>query len=163
MKEFEQVFGRKLSMVEEYKTRDADVVIVALGSMCGTIKQVVNDMRKAGKKTGLLRITAFRPFPASLIKKALAGKKAIGVFDRSAGLGSEGGPVWNEVRSALLGTDAQVLPFIGGLGGRDIPPLTVEKVFTRLLDAANGKKSKKDAWIDVKDNPMDMREVLLNV
>ena len=163
MKEFEQTFGRKLSMVEEYKSKDADVVIVALGSMCGTIKQVVNDMRKEGKKVGLVRITTFRPFPAALIAKALAGKKAIGVFDRSAGLGSVGGPVWNEVRSALYGTNLQILPFIGGLGGRDIPPATVEKVYNRLLDVAAGKKPKKDTWIDVKENPMDMREVQLNV
>jgi pyruvate ferredoxin oxidoreductase alpha subunit len=105
----------------------------------------------------------FRPFPADLIKKALAGKDVIGVFDRSAGLGSEGGPVWNEARSALLGTDAHVLPFIGGLGGRDVPPATIKKVFNRLLDIHGGKKIRKDAWIDVKENPMDMREVLFNV
>jgi len=163
MKEFEQTFGRKLSMVEEYKSRDADAVIVALGSMCGTIKQVVKDMRKAGKKVGLVRLTTFRPFPADLIRKALAGKKVIGVFDRSAGLGSGGGPVWNEIRSALYGTEGQILPFIGGLGGRDIPPATVEKVFNRLLDVAEGKKPKKDVWIDLKGDPMNMREVLINV
>jgi pyruvate ferredoxin oxidoreductase alpha subunit len=163
MKEFEQTFGRKLSMVEEYKSKDADVVLVALGSMCGTIKQVVNNMRAAGKKVGLVRITTFRPFPTDLINTALSGKDVIGVFDRSAGLGSEGGPVWNEARSALLGTDAQVLPFIGGLGGRDVPPATIEKAFNRLLNIHAGKKSRKDAWIDVKENPMDMREVLFNV
>lgn len=163
MKEFEQTFGRKLTMVEEYKTEDADAVIVALGSMCGTIKQVINDMREAGKKVGLVRITAFRPFPAALVKAALAGKKAIGVFDRSAGLGSEGGPVWNEVRSALYGTDRQVLPFIGGLGGRDVPPFIVQKVFDRLLDVASGKKAEGDTWIDIKGDPMNMREVLLDV
>jgi len=163
MKEFEQTFGRKLSIIEEYKSEDADAVIVAMGSMCGTIKQVVDDMRQAGKKAGLVRITAFRPFPADQLKKALMGKKVIGVFDRSAGLGSDGGPVWNEVRSAMYGTEGRILPFIGGLGGRDIPPATVKKAFSSIFEAANGKEHRKDVWIDVKNNPMDMREVQLNV
>ena len=163
MKDFEQTFGRKLSMVEEYKSKDAEFVIVALGSMCGTIKQVVNDLRKEGKRVGLVRITTFRPFPADLVKKALARKKAIGVFDRSAGLGSLGGPIWNEVRSALYGSDELILPFIGGLGGRDIPPVTVEKVFKRLFSVSKEKQIYKDTWVDVGKNPMDLREVALNV
>jgi pyruvate ferredoxin oxidoreductase alpha subunit len=163
MKDFEKLFGRKLSMVEEFQTDDAEVLLVALGSMCGTIKQVVCDLRAAGKKVGLLRITTFRPFPLEIIRKALADKAVIGVFDRSAGLGSSGGPLWNEVRSTLMGTEAEVVPFIGGLGGRDIPPATVEKAFNCLFDIKNGKQAPKETWIDVKENPMERREVLINV
>jgi pyruvate ferredoxin oxidoreductase alpha subunit len=163
MKDFERFFGRKLFMVEEYQTADAEVILVALGSMCGTIKQAVNDLRAAGRKAGLLRITAFRPFPSELIQRALAGKAAIGVFDRSAGLGSPGGPLWNEVRSALTGTGTEVVPFIGGLGGRDIPPATVEKAFKRLFDLKEGKEAAGETWIDLKENPMEKREIQINV
>jgi pyruvate ferredoxin oxidoreductase alpha subunit len=163
MKEFESAFGRKLTMIEEYRTADADAVLVALGSMCGTAKQVVNDMRARGKKVGLLKITVFRPFPDELIKQALTGRPVIGVFDRSAGLGSRGGPVWNEVRSVMQTSQAEIVSFIGGLGGRDVPPATIEKVFNRLLEIAGGGKPGGESWIDIKANPMEIREVLLNV
>jgi len=78
-------------------------------------------------------------------------------------LGNEGGTVLNEVRSALLGSSTAVKGYIGGLGGRDVPPATIEKIFLDLLDVKNGKKSKQDSWIDVKENAMEMREVLLHV
>ncbi len=61
--EFEEKFGRKLEIVEGYKTDDADVVLVALGSMCGTAKYVVDNMRAEGKKVGLAKVMMFRPFP----------------------------------------------------------------------------------------------------
>jgi pyruvate ferredoxin oxidoreductase alpha subunit len=163
MKTFESAFGRTLEMVEGYETGDADVVLAALGSMCGTAKQVVNDMRRRGKKAGLLKITVFRPFPGELIKKTLAGKTVIGVFDRSAGLGNTGGPLWNEVRSAMAGTSAEIVPFIGGLGGRDVPPATIEKAFNQLLEIKAGGKFNGETWIDLKANPMERREALVNV
>jgi pyruvate ferredoxin oxidoreductase alpha subunit len=163
MKKFETVFGRALNVVEKYKVEDADAVLVALGSMCGTAKQVVNDMRAKGKKVGLLKITVFRPFPDECIRKALSGKTAIGVFDRSSGLGNTGGPLWNEVRSALLGSTCQIVPFIGGLGGRDVPPATIEKAFNQLLSIKNGESFNEEVWIDLKANPMERREVLINV
>jgi pyruvate ferredoxin oxidoreductase alpha subunit len=163
MKKFESAFGRKLSMVEEYQTADADAVLIALGSMCGTAKQVVNDMRARGKKVGLLKLTVFRPFPGELIKEALEGRPAIGVFDRSAGLGSGGGPLWNEVRSVMQKSQTEIVSFIGGLGGRDVPPATIEKAFNQLLAVAGGGNPDSESWIDVKAKPMEIREVLLNV
>ena len=69
LEEFEAKFGRKLEIVEGYKTEDADVVLVALGSMCGTAKYVVDQMKGRRKKVGVVKITMFRPFPVKYLKE----------------------------------------------------------------------------------------------
>ncbi len=158
--EYYRVFGRKTEIVEEYMTEDADVVLVSLGSMSGTAKYTVNRMREKGKKVGLLRIVVFRPFPFARVKETLKGKKVIGVLDRSAGLGAQGGPVWTEVSAALQGLDADIRQYVGGLGGRDVPEATIEKIYNELLEIKEGKRSTHTSWIDVKENAMDIREVL---
>lgn len=161
--EFYKMFGRKLSLIEEYMTDDADVILVTLGSMSGTAKHVVNQLRKAGKKVGVLRIVCFRPFPTELVKQALKGKKVVGVLDRSAGLGAEGGPVWAEISASTRGTDTDVRSYIGGLGGRDIHETTIEKIFEELLLVKNGELEETSKWIDVKEEAMNMRQVIRNV
>lgn len=161
--EFYKTFKRKLSIVEGYKTDDADVVLVTLGSMTGTAKYVVNKFREEGKKVGVAKLTVFRPFPAEYIRKLLGDKKVIGVFDRSAGLGGQGGPVWSEINCALKELDCDIRDYIGGLGGRDVPPNTIEKIFNELLEIHEGKGENHTQWIDVKDNAMDIRQVIKNV
>ncbi|MBP1919443.1 pyruvate ferredoxin oxidoreductase [Youngiibacter multivorans] len=161
--EFAGKFGRKIEIVEQYKTEDADVVLVALGSMCGTAKYVVDKMREESKKVGLAMVTVFRPFPIIQIKKALSGKKVIGVFDRSAGLGSQGGPVWNEVCAALKDEMCDIRHFIGGLGGRDVTIDNIEKIYNELLEIKDGIRLEQTEWIDLKENSMEIRQVMKNV
>ncbi|MGB4438414.1 MAG: pyruvate ferredoxin oxidoreductase [Sedimentibacter sp.] len=162
-KEFEEKFGRKLDIVEGYKTDDADVVLVALGSMCGTAKYVVNEMRKEGKKVGLAKVTVFRPFPTERLKEVLSGKKVIGVFDRSAGLGGQGGPVWSETCALMRNEDCDIRHYVGGLGGRDVTVINIEKMFNELLEIKKGERETHTEWIDLKENPMDIRQVIKNV
>lgn len=162
-KEYFNTFGRKLQIIEEYMMDDADVVLVALGSMTGTAKHTVNEMRKQGKKVGLLKIVAFRPFPYSYVREALKNKKVVGVFDRSAGLGGQGGPVWSEITAALNGLNIDTRQYVGGLGGRDVPQSTIEKIYHELLEIKSGEREEHTFWIDVKDNAMDIREVLRSV
>ncbi len=157
--EFEKKFGRKLSIAEAYMSDDADVVLVALGSMCGTAKCVVDALREKGEKVGLLKLSLFRPFPAEIIKQYLDGKKVIGVFDRSSGLGNEGGPLWNEVRAALYSSDAEIMSFIGGLGGRDVSTMTLERIFAQMQDVRDGNNETYTQWIDVREDAMQLREV----
>ena len=157
--EFEKLFGRKLSIAEGYRTEDAEAVLVALGSMCGTAKCVVDSLREKGEKVGLLKLSVFRPFPSEIIRNILRGKKAVGVFDRSSGLGSDGGPLWNEVRSAMMGGSADVVSFIGGLGGRDVSTMTLERLYGQLLAIAHGNEDGYTQWIDVRDDAMQLREV----
>lgn len=162
-KEFAERFGRRMFQVEPYMLEDADVAIVALGSMCGTVKYVVNKLRQEGKKVGLLKITMFRPFPAELVRQALKNVPVVGVFDRSSCLGNQHGPLWNEVAGALTRTDVDVRHYIGGLGGRDIPVETVEKMFNELFEIRAGSRKENTEWIDVKENAMELRQVIKNV
>lgn len=157
--EFKKTFGRELSIVEGYRNEDADVVLIAIGSMTGTAKAVVNKLREAGKKVGLVKVSVFRPFPAEYIAKACGNAAVVGVFDRSSGLGSAGGPLWNETRSALYDSGKKVLPYVGGLGGRDVSTMTLENLYNQLLSIAGGGDTVHTPWIDVKDCAMEMREV----
>lgn len=157
--EYNKRFGRKLSVVEPYKLDDAEVAVVTIGSMSGTGKYAVNKLREKGIKAGLLKITMFRPFPAEEIREALKNVPYIGVIDRSAGLGGAQGPVCSEVMAALLGTDAKVFGFNGGIAGRDISDQSFYSIFKDLLAVKNGEKKDVKHWFDVRDDAMTLGEV----
>lgn len=119
-REFAKQFDRDYSApVEGYRLEDADTAIVAMGSICGTAKDAVDEMRDAGKTAGLLKIRMFRPFPAEEIRDALKGVSTVAVLDRNISLGSGGG-VGTEVKAALSGSGTAVYDYIVALGGRDI-------------------------------------------
>lgn len=157
--EYEAKFGRKLQTVEKYMLEDAEVAVVTIGSMSGTGKYVVNQLRAQGVKAGLLRICMFRPFPAEEIREALKDIKVVGVVDRSCGLGGAQAPVCTEVKAALLGTDVKTFGFVGGIAGRDISDGSFRKIFGELMDVQAGKADSVNTWFDVLDNAMNIREV----
>ena len=157
--EYEQQFGRKLQKIETYMLDDAELAVVTMGSMSGTGKYVVNQLREKGVKAGLLRICMFRPFPAVEVAEALKNVKVVGVVDRSSGLGAAQGPVCSEVKAACYGSEAKIFGFIGGIAGRDISDGSFRKIFGELLDVAEGKADSCKKWFDVKDNAMNLREV----
>lgn len=157
--EYEQRFGRKLHTVETYMLEDAEVAVVTLGSMSGTAKYVVNELRSKGIKAGLLRICMFRPFPADEIREALKGVKVIGVVDRSAGLGGAQAPVASEVKAAMYGCDSKIFSLVGGLAGRDVSDGSFRSIFSDLLAVKDGKAEDVNAWFDLKGDPMSLREV----
>jgi pyruvate ferredoxin oxidoreductase alpha subunit len=114
------MFDRDYSgLVEEYRLDDADCAIVAMGSICGTVKDAVDEMRKDGKKVGLLKLRVFRPFPTQEVKKALKGVNSVAVLDKNISLGAKGA-VALEVKDALYGMQMPVTDFIIALGGRDV-------------------------------------------
>ncbi len=129
-KEFGQKFGRDYSnLVESYKLDDAEIAIVALGSVSGTIKDAIDEMRADGKKVGLLRLIAFRPFPAEDVRKALKGVKKVGVFEKNISIGSRmKGAVGYEVKDAINDSSVPVLSYVAGLGGRDITIADIKKM-----------------------------------
>ncbi len=133
-KEFGEKFGREYSLFEAYKLDDAELVIVAAGSVCGTTKDVVDSLRDSGVKAGLLKIRLFRPFPYKEIADALQSAKAIAVLDRVSPAGAQGGPLFNEIRSALYDYPARipVINYTYGLGGRDTQPRHISSVYDRL-------------------------------
>ena len=157
--EYEKRFGRKLYTVEKYMLDDAEIAVVAIGSMAGTGKYVVNELRAKGIKAGLLRICMFRPFPEEEIREALKAIPVIGVVDRSSGLGGAQAPVCTEVKAALLGTDAKVFGFVGGIAGRDISDGSFRKIFGELKEIREGTREKVTRWLDAREDAMTIREV----
>jgi pyruvate ferredoxin oxidoreductase alpha subunit len=143
--EFAKATGRSYGLVEKYQTDDAERIVIAMGSTCGTAKAVVDGLREKGEKVGLLKIRSFRPFPYKQVREALAGAKAVGVLDRAVSFGSQGGPLAIEVRSALYdNVKVPVKGYIYGLGGRDMPGELVEQAFEELKGVAADGKSPDD-------------------
>ncbi len=134
--EYCQISGRRYGdgLLDPYKLEDADIAIVCLGSTAGTIKTVVDELRTDGIKAGLLRIRAYRPFPAEHIAKTLRRVKSVAVMDRSMSFGGNGGAVFHEVRHALYDspTHPYVVDYIYGLGGRDTSPSQIRKIYEDL-------------------------------
>jgi pyruvate ferredoxin oxidoreductase alpha subunit len=152
-KEFARLTGREYDLVEGYMTDDAERIIVALGSTCGTAKTVVDGLRAGGEKVGLLKIRSFRPFPYDEVRKALAGAKAVAVLDRSMSFGAQSGPVLIEVRSALYHhSTVPTRGYIYGLGGRDISMENIGQAFEELKElVSSGKSSDEIGFLGLRE------------
>ena len=133
---------------------DAEIAIVVIGSTSGATRMAVDELRAKGVKAGMIRVRLFRPFPYAQYAKALAGCKAVGVLDRADSFGAQGGPLFLEVRAALYDCDPRpkMLPFIYGLGGRDIFPDNIDEAFAALRKAASAKK------VDTKRRYLNLRK-----
>lgn len=146
--EFSQVFGRSYNgLIEEYHTEDAERLIVAMGSMAGTIKEVVDELRKKGKKVGLLKIVTYRPFPHQEIYEALKNIPKVAVLERALSLGSYA-PLYAEIKALFFSKKKKpqvISSFIVGLGGRDITKDSIKEVFKLLTS-----KEKSQEFIDLK-------------
>ena len=145
---FKKAFGRGGNgLVEGYRLEDAEQVFVAMGSVCGTVREAVDALRKDGKKAGLLKIISYRPFPKDAIVAALSKAKEVAVIDKSISLGSSG-PLYLDLAAALSTLGAKVPKtsgFILGLGGRDITMKSVLETFEKL-----GGKQTDCAFIGLK-------------
>jgi pyruvate ferredoxin oxidoreductase alpha subunit len=131
--EFEKLTGRKYDFIEKYRTDDADYVVIAIGSTAGTLKTVVDELRKEGQKVGSIKLRVFRPFPYHEIAKALDGKKAVAVMDRAISFGAAG-PLFADVRSAEFDNrnHPRTVNYVYGLGGRDVGVEDLKVVFRQL-------------------------------
>jgi len=120
--EFGKLFGRSYTnMLWKDNIDDADIIIVAMGSLAMEAKVAVDMLRDEGHKVGVLGLRVFRPFPKAAVAKALGKARLIVVFDKNISYGSEGATC-SEIKSALYGsrTKAAIRNFIVGLGGRDV-------------------------------------------
>ena len=129
--EFGAITGRYHGgLVEGYCLDDAEVVIVSMGSILGSIKEVVDAYRAKGEKIGVLKIRSFRPFPTEAVAKALSGAKAVAVVDKSISLGRNEGILFTEIKAGLYNDplNVPIIGFIAGLGGRDIRPNHIEEI-----------------------------------
>jgi pyruvate ferredoxin oxidoreductase alpha subunit len=140
---FGEAFGRSYGLMEPYMLDDAETAIVSLGSTAGTVKDIVDAQREAGKAVGALKLRSFRPFPADEIAAQLAGKKAVAVLDRSISFGAASAPLYSEITSALYarGATVPVATYVYGLGGREILPEHIEQVYGDLEGVAAAQKA----------------------
>ena len=146
--EFSKAFGRNYNgLIEGYQIKDAERVVVAMGSVCGTVKEVVDELRKKGKKVGMLKIVSLRPFPANQIFEALKNTPKVAVIDRALSIGSFA-PLASEIKATFFGKPKKpktIGSFIVGLGGRDVTKESIKEVF-RLLTG----KPNQGEFIDLK-------------
>ena len=132
--EFRNIFGRESGgLTHTYKLEDADIVVVALGSVLGTIKDTVDEMREQGVKIGVLGITCFRPWPSATVRDALSRAKRVVVLEKSLAVGM-GGIVSNNVSASYAGSPDLVHTVIAGLGGRSITRKSLHKVFAEAVE-----------------------------
>ena len=132
--EFKRIFGRESGgLIHTYRIEDADTVVVALGSVLGTIKDTVDEMREQGVRIGVLGITCFRPWPTAAVREALAAAKRVVVLEKSFAVGL-GGIVSNNVAASYAGSPELVHTVIAGLGGRAITRRSLHKVFGEAVE-----------------------------
>jgi len=153
-KEYGELTGRHYGMVEEYRMEDADYAIVVMSATAGTTKDVVDQMREEGVAAGLLKVRAFRPFPVEEVASSLSRTKCVAVLDRCAPGGAQGGPLFLEVRAALYEgkSPPQVINYIYGLGGKDLPLRHIKGVYLRLREIARtGERGKLIDFLNLRE------------
>jgi pyruvate ferredoxin oxidoreductase alpha subunit len=137
--------------IEAYRTKGADIILLAMGSVAGTIKDAVDELRRAGKKIGLVKIRCYRPFPYEEIWEAIKGTKVVGIMDANFSPGSEGA-VGMDLKAKLFGQPnaPRVVDFIAGLGGREINIKTIAKLVRRLEEIKISSGVPADSeWVDL--------------
>lgn len=152
-KRFERISGRSYGLFEEYKTEDADYIMLLIGSAAGTAKQAVHNMRKEGKKVGVIKLRVFRPFPAKELAEALRNCKAVAIMDRCESYNGNGGPLGSEVTAGLFRhkVSIEAVNYIYGLAGRDFTVEDVYDIFEELSDAVeNGKEVEQYQYVGLR-------------
>lgn len=151
-KEFKRISGREYGWFKEHKLQGSDIAIVVMGSTAETAIPVVDRLRKKGIKAGILSLRVFRPFPADELKAALKNLKAIAVLDRSDAFSGQGGPLYDEIKSALYSLDRkpQIINRIFGLGGREIDEKMIENIYLNLDAINKNKKVEEIKYIGLK-------------
>jgi pyruvate ferredoxin oxidoreductase alpha subunit len=153
--EFKDIYGRYYGgLIDGYVLDDAEIVIMAMGSVIGTIKDTIDELRKEGESVGLLKVRSFRPFPIEAIRKALKNAKIVITLDKNISIGKNEGALCTEVKAGLYNTDnrVRVIGFMLGHGGRDIPMHMIKKIINKAKLVEKG--------IFVESEYADLREDL---
>ena len=148
--EYEKIFGRGYGMLDEYNTRDAEIVLITLGSVAGTIKEVIDNL-KDRVSIGLVRVRCYRPFPKKELLAALSKARVVAVVEKDISLGLGEGALFSEIKGLLYNAKnkPKALNFIIGLGGRDVTPKYVEEIISKSQSALKQKVSEV-TWVGLK-------------
>ncbi|HEX17526.1 MAG TPA: pyruvate ferredoxin oxidoreductase [Thermoplasmatales archaeon] len=149
--EFERRFGRRYRKVMPYRTEDADVIFITIGSISGTAKEFVDRVREEGKKVGAIKITVLRPFPSKEILPLIKNAKIVATLERNISMGY-GGAVYADLAGALINEEKKpkLIDFILGLGGRDVTFKDMGEILDICEKAMAGEKVERPVWIGVK-------------
>ena len=156
--QFKGIFGRDSGgLISTYRADDADTLIVTLGSVIGTISEVIDEMRDKGQKIGAVTIRSFRPFPLDEIHEILKNTRRVVVFEKCLAVGL-GGIVASNVRMAHRGLTSPVYAVIGGLGGRPITQASLRELFQKAMADDLEETTFLDLKQDVVNHEMDRDE-----
>jgi pyruvate ferredoxin oxidoreductase alpha subunit len=153
-KEFAEIFGRDHGgLIDGYHLEDAEVVIMAMGSLVGTLKDVVDEYRAKGEKIGILKVRSFRPFPKMQIRKALTNANVVVVLDKNISIGTNEGALFTETKSSMYNSRCDI-PIIGytlNHGGRDVPVELVRKIIEETKKVAKSGITVESQFADVRE------------
>ena len=143
--QFKEQFGRDSGgLLRTYRTEDAETIVVALGSVNGTVQVVVDEMRETGVRIGSVSICSFRPFPLAVLRQALQHAKRVVVLEKCLAVGM-GGILSDGVRKSLSGISLRGYTVIAGLGGRAITRASL----TRLFEEAGRDELEQVTFLDL--------------
>lgn len=152
--DFGKKFGRyKGGLIDTYRMDDAEVALVAMGSILGTMKDAVDEMRDAGMKVGIVKVRSYRPFPVEALRKALDAVKVVCVLDRDISMGMEGA-LYTDLKAALynVANAPVMLGFIIGLGGRDITVPDIANIAKKGFAKIGGERVSEVEWYKLDTN-----------
>jgi pyruvate ferredoxin oxidoreductase alpha subunit len=152
LRQFGKMSGRRYSPVESYKTEEADVLLLCMGSFSETAMGAIDKMKSEGHKVGLVRLRLWRPFPFGELRKAVSKAKVLIILDRALSFGSTP-PVSSEIKAALYPLKARpkVVSYVGTLGGREISADGFEELIRQGIDKAEGGKIDEFEMIGVRE------------
>ncbi len=153
-KEFEEVFGRfHGGLIDGYMLDDAEIIVMSMGSVLGTVKDVVDEYRARGEKIGVLKVRSFRPFPKEQVREAVKNAHAVVVLDKNISIGTNEGALFTETKSCLYNSKIRV-PLMGytvGHGGRDIRAESIAKVIEETKKVAKSGIAVESQFLDLKE------------
>ncbi|MCD4766583.1 MAG: pyruvate ferredoxin oxidoreductase [Methanosarcinales archaeon] len=151
--DFNKIFGRYYGgLIEPYMAEDAEILLMAMGSVVGTIKDVIDKARSQGIKVGLIKVRTFRPFPAEVIRSAVSDAAIVVTLDKNISVGLNEGALFTEVKSCLYNSDINV-PVMGlmlGHGGRDIPMSTIQMIIDKAAQAIKSGIKVESEYADLR-------------
>ncbi|MBC2701519.1 MAG: pyruvate ferredoxin oxidoreductase [ANME-2 cluster archaeon] len=151
--DFKTIFGRYYGgLIEPYMAEDAEILLMAMGSVVGTIKDVIDKARSQGIKVGLIKVRTFRPFPVEVIRSAVSDAAIVVTLDKNISVGLNEGALFTEVKSCLYNTDINVpvMGFMLGHGGRDIPMSTIQMIIDKAAQAIKSGIKVESEYADLR-------------
>ncbi len=152
-KEWAEISGRDYSYIEPYMMEDAEVALIGMGSMTGTIRHMVDELRAEGTKAGMMKLRLFRPFPTEEIKKAIGDTPVLGVMEKCVSFGAPASPLMEELMAAYYHDEEKPLManYVVGLGGRDVSPDMIREAYASLEKIRKtGKVDQLSTYIGVR-------------